>query len=70
MTPSPRIPSPLTLSLVRAMATNPESPQALRDFHAASLADMERRVRNAAPARRSSPFSRFAESLETEPLEN
>lgn len=60
----PRIPSPLTLSLVRDMATDPASPPVLRKFHAASLADMEKRAR--VKDARPSPFSRFIDSLETE----
>ena len=63
-----RTPSPLTLALVAAMATDPRASAALRKFHAAQLADMERRASRARD-RRPSPFTRFIEKLETETTE-
>lgn len=60
-----RTPSPLTLALVAAMATDPRASAALRKFHAAQLADLERRASRARD-RRPSPFTRFIEKLETE----
>lgn len=67
-----RIPSALTLELVRAMATDPTSTKALRAFHARNLVELERRAdatardQCARQAPRQSPFSRFIEALETE----
>lgn len=73
MNPSRRI-SPLTLSLVERMATDPASTPQLRAFHTAQLADLRKRsgAGDAAPARQASPFSRFVEALckETEPTDN
>jgi hypothetical protein len=63
-----RTPSPLTLALVAAMATDPRASAALRKFHAAQLADLERRASRARD-RRPSPFTRFIEKLETETTE-
>ena len=60
-----RTPSPLTLALSAAMATDPRASAALRQFHAAQLADLERRA-SRAQVRRPSPFTRFIEKLETE----
>lgn len=61
-----RIPSPLTLQLVRAMATDPASPPKLRAFHAARLADLERAREAATRPQRASAFSRFLTKLERE----
>lgn len=60
-----RNPSPLTLQLVEAMSTDPNSTPALRKFQAAQLAKLRASVK---PVRReiASPFSRFADSLATE----
>jgi hypothetical protein len=63
-----RTPSPLTLALVAAMATDPRASAALRQFHAVQLADLERRASRARD-RRPSPFTRFLEKLETETTE-
>ena len=60
-----RTPSPLTLALVAAMATDPRATPALRQFHAAQLADLQRRASRARD-RYPSPFTRFLEKLETE----
>lgn len=57
--------SPLTLSLVAAMATDPQSPASLREFHRERLEDLERRAKRQRTPRPSA-FSRFEESLETE----
>ena len=54
--------SPLTIALVAAMASDPQSPASLREFHRERLADLKRRANVPRP----SAFSRFAESLETE----
>lgn len=68
MTSARRI-SPLTLSRVEAMATDPASTPALRQFHTEQLAGLRARAaRQHAPARHTA-FSRYLESLETEPLE-
>jgi hypothetical protein len=60
-----RTPSPLTLALVAAMATDPRATPALRHFHAAQLAGLQRRASRARD-RHPSPFTRFLEKLETE----
>ncbi len=59
---SNRNPSPLTLQLVEAMATDPSSTKALRAFHAAQLVKLRAPVK---PVRSgtASPFSRFEEML-------
>jgi len=62
-----RIPSPLTLQLVRAMAADPASPEAMRTFHRNRLDDLEKRAASARRDVRESPFSRFEKSLETKP---
>lgn len=58
-----RIPSATTLELVEAMASDPKSTKALRDFHAANLVGLKQRRRTAVECR-PSPFSRFADALE------
>jgi hypothetical protein len=60
-----RIISPLTLSLVEAMATDPKSTPQLRKFHQKQLADLRTRADRQTRPRRETPFSRFVESLET-----
>ena len=59
--------SPLTIALVAAMASDPQSPASLREFHRERLADMGRRAKRQRTPRPSA-FSRFAESLETETI--
>lgn len=60
-----RNPSPLSLSLIEAMSTDPNSTPQLRKFHAQQLVKLRASVK---PERReiASPFSRFADSLATE----
>lgn len=60
-----RTPSPLTLQLVQAMATDPASTEALRKFHRKRLAILQESVKTG-PTARPSPFSRFLEKLTTE----
>jgi hypothetical protein len=55
--------SPLTLSLVAAMATDPQSRPSLRQFHTAQLADLQARAARQNRPHRASVFSRFEESL-------
>jgi hypothetical protein len=58
--------SPLSLQLIEAMSTDPNSTPALRKFHAAQLVKLRASVK---PERveRPSPFSRFADKLKSEP---
>jgi len=55
--------SPLTLSLVEAMATDPQSSPQLRQFHANQLADLRTRADSLNRPPRESVFSRFEKSL-------
>lgn len=58
-----RLISAITLERVEAMATNPKSPKALRQFHAAQLADLRRRAAmQQAPARRGPNWDREIEN--------
>lgn len=67
MNPARRI-TPLTLSLVEGMATDPRSPRALRQFHAASLTDLRARAERQDRPARPNPFDRYIEKLtEKEP---
>ena len=67
MNPAPtfsRRVSPLTIELARNMATDPASPQGLREFHQTQLVDLQRRqALQTHVFRTSNPFSRFADSL-------
>lgn len=57
--------SPLTLSLLSSMASDPQTPPKLAKFYADSLADLQRRAaRQQEP--KPSPFSRFEAALEIE----
>lgn len=68
MTPTRHI-SPLTLSRVETVATDPASTPALRQFHTEQLADLRARAaRQHAPARHTA-FSRYLESLEKQTIE-
>jgi hypothetical protein len=58
--------TPLTLSLVEAMATDPKSSPQLREFHQKQLADLRARSVKQNRPRRENPFSRFEKSLSTD----
>jgi hypothetical protein len=58
--------SPLTLSLVEAMATDPKSTPQLREFHRNQLADLRARSIKQNRPRRETVFSRFEEALSTD----
>ena len=57
--------SPLTLSLVEHMATDPKSSPQLREFHQKQLADIRARSIKQNRPRWETPFSRFEKSLST-----
>ena len=57
--------SPLTLSLLSSMASDPQTPPKLAKFYRDSLADLQRRAKQQRTPK-PSPFSRFEAALENE----
>lgn len=57
--------SPLTLSLLSSMASDPQTPPKLAKFYRDSLSDLQRRAKQQRTPK-PSPFSRFEAALETE----